>query len=316
MATDNEFKSPSTELMAEVLRELVKERRSEKRWKNFRFFMGFLSFFVFIFILYTSLGGITQDIGDGPYVALIKLSGMIDADRDFSAEVVLPKLRAAFADKAAKGVVLDIDSGGGSPVQSSIIHDAIIEFKQQYHKQVLVVGEDLLASGAYYVAVAADKIYVNPNSITGSIGVIMKGFGFDDTIKKLGIERRVFASGNSKDRLDPFLPTNPQDVAKIQQILSEVHLNFSQVVLEGRKGKLHGDPKILFSGDFWSGQEALKLGLVDGLGNVSAAIKKEFHVTHYHDYSAGQNLLKNIINQVGVSFSTAVEQGTKLWAAI
>src|SRR6185437_9760433 len=124
----------------------------------------------------SSVPVVTTD-GEKGYVALIRLDGMIGPGEDFSSETVLPLLQEAFSDKQAKGVILDINSGGGTPVQASIIHDAILELKKKHHKKIVVVGEDLLASGAYFVAVAADKIYVNPNSVTGSIGVIMKGFG-------------------------------------------------------------------------------------------------------------------------------------------
>jgi protease-4 len=299
----------------DLVRELIKEKRSEKRWKNVRFFLVFLIIVGLILAMFSSggivsLGGPSNGKG---YVALIKLSGMIEPGREFSAETVLPQLKDAFSDDQAKGVVIDINSGGGTPVQASIIHDAIIDMKKKYHKKVIVVGEDMMASGAYFVAVAADKIYVNPNTITGSIGVIMKGFGFPDVIKKLGVERRVYTSGVNKDRLDPFLPQNPEDVEKIRTVISEIHDNFNQVVLEGRKGKLHGEPKELFSGDFWSGQTALKLGLVDGLGNLTDVMQKEFNVARYKDYSGTGGLLKPFMNQFGMALSMALnDDGVKV----
>jgi protease-4 len=164
----------------------------------------------------------------------------------------------------------------------------------------------LLASGAYFVAVAADKIYVNPNSVTGSIGVIMKGFGFPELIKKVGVERRVFASGVDKDRLDPFLVEKPEDVEKIKQVISEIHDNFNEVVMKGRAGKLNGSPEELFSGDFWAGTSALKLGLIDQLGNLSDAMHDEFHVSRYKDYTSSGSLLKSLASQLGASFSMAL----------
>jgi protease-4 len=238
-------------------------------------------------------------VGDGGYVALVHLDGMITPDTDFSALHAIPILEEAFSDKHAEGVVLDINSGGGTPVQAAIIHDEILKLKKRYHKKVIVVGEDVLASGAYYVAVSGDKIYVNPNTITGSVGVIMKGFGFPDLIKKLGIERRVVASGVNKDRLDAFLPQNKDDIEKIRTVIGEVHENFNQAVLKGREGKLHEDPNTLFTGDFWSGQTALKLGLVDALGNLSDVLETEFHVSRYKDYSDSHDFLKMLVGQVG-----------------
>jgi protease-4 len=287
---------------------LIKEKRSEKRWKNIRFFLG-LGIIVAILGLMSS-GGSLISLG-GPheqkgYVAFVKLEGMIEPGRDFSGEVAVPRLRDAFADTDAKGLVIDINSGGGTPVQAAIIHDAILELKKKYHKKVIVVGEDMLASGAYYVAVAGDKIYVNPNTLTGSIGVIMKGFGFPDVLKKVGVERRVYASGINKDRLDPFLPQNPEDVEKIRTVIGEIHNNFNKVVSEGRAGKLHAAPEELFTGDFWSGTTALKLGLVDELGNLSDALHKEFNVSRYRDYSASQGVFKSALSQFGMTMNAVL----------
>lgn len=292
----------------ELMKEFIKEKRSGRRWGLFRFFLWLIVIVLLALVFFASDHSTVDLTGDRNknYVALIQLNGMIAPEQSFSAGTVLPLLKEAFSDENAKGVVLEINSGGGTPVQAAIIHDAIITLKNKYHKKVVVVGEDLLASGAYYVAVSADKIYVNPNTITGSIGVIMKEFGFPDLLKKIGVERRVYASGQNKDRLDPFLPQNPQDVEKIRHVISEVHANFSHVVMEGRAGKLHADEKDLFSGDFWSGQTALKMGLVDGVGNLIDVLQEEFHVSRYRDYSDSQSILKTVMNQLGMSLNTAL----------
>lgn len=298
----------SSSIANDLVRELIKEKRSAKRWKNFRFIVWFIVIGLVLAMILTSSGLITLGTTESKgYVALMRLDGMIEPGRDFSSENVIPRLRQAFTDPEARGVILDINSGGGTPVQASIIHDAILEMKTKYHKKIIVVGEDVLASGAYYVAVAADKIYVNANTVTGSIGVIMKGFGFPDLIKKIGVERRVYTSGANKDRLDPFLPQNQQDIEKIQAVIKEVHDNFNQVVLKGRAGKLHASAEELFTGDFWSGQTALKLGLVDGLGNLSEIMRDEFHVSRYRDYSVGQGFLKSFTNQFGMAISAALD---------
>jgi protease-4 len=294
------------DIMAGLVRDLIKEQRSSRRWKNFRFILGFLLIVGLVCLVVDQRSNTSIYEGEKGYVALVRLDGMIGPGENFSAESVLPILKDAFADNRAKGVVLDINSGGGTPVQASIIHDAILELKKKYHKKVIVVGEDMMASGAYYVAVAADKIYVNPSTITGSIGVIMKEFGFPELIKKVGIERRVYASGANKDRLDPFLPQNPEDTAKIRQVIGEIHANFQQVVQEGRKGKLQGNPSQLFSGDFWSGETALKLGLVDALGNLSSVVHEEFHVSGYKDYSQQPSFVKNLVGQFGTSMSAVL----------
>lgn len=293
---------------SDLIRELIKERRSEKRWKNIRFFIILLIIALIVAVLlstsgFEKVGGPSESKG---YVAYLKLEGMIEPGQDFSAEEVLPHLREAFSDDDAKGVVIDINSGGGTPVQAAIIHDAIVDLKKKYHKKVVVVGEDMIASGAYFVAVAADKIYVNPNTIAGSIGVIMKGFGFPDLIKKVGIERRVYTAGVNKDRLDPFLPQNPEDIEKIKTVIAEIHDNFKQVVLDGRQGKLHGDLNEIFSGDFWSGRTALKLGLVDGLGDLTGVMQTEFNVSKYRDYSVSKGLLKSAVGQFGTTLDMAL----------
>ena len=289
------------DLIIEFMRDFIKEKRSDRRWKNFRFLLGFFVIIAIGLLVFSQAG--TPPMLSDEYVSLVRLNGMIGPGEDFSAETILPILKEAFGDKKAKGVILNINSGGGTPVQASIMYDAIIELKNKYHKKVIVVGEDIMASGAYYVAAAADKIYVNPNTITGSIGVIMKEFGFPELIKKVGIERRVYTAGANKDRLDPFLPQSQEDINKIRQVINEVHENFEHAVEAGRKGKLHGDPNELFSGDFWSGQTALKLGLVDGLGNLSSVMRDEFHVSEYKDYSQQPSILKNVIGHVGTSLN-------------
>ncbi len=278
-----------------LVRDLLREKRADRFWKNLRFVFWFALFGLTIFGIFhlvNQSSSAPSTIKGEKYTALIRLDGMIAPGRSFSAEEIIPVLEDAFNDKNAAGVVIDINSPGGTPVQAAIIHDAIISLKNKYHKKVIIVGEDLLTSGAYYVAVAADKIYVNPNTITGSIGVIVKGFGFVDLMKKMGVERRVYTAGTNKDRMDPFLPQNPEDLKKIQEVMEQVHQHFVQAVLAGRKGKLHGDPNTMFTGDFWSGDVALKMGLVDGLGNLMDVMDREFGTTKYTEYGGESGLLR------------------------
>lgn len=292
-----------------LVNDLLKEKRAERRWKMVRFIAWFALFAYLIFGIFKFMNSnssipVSSGSSKTKYAALIRLDGMIAPGRDFSSEEIVPILHDAFNDKNAAGIVIDINSPGGTPVQAAIIHDAILAYKKKYRKKVVVVGEDLLTSGAYYVAVSADKIYVNPNTLTGSIGVIMKGFGFVDLMKKIGIERRVYTAGTDKDRLDPFLPQNPNDLKKIQEVMSEVHNNFVNAVLEGRKGKLRADPSTLFTGDFWSGQTAMKLGLVDNLGNLMDAMEKEFGTTKYKEYGGTSNFFRMLGGQLGSAFDT------------
>lgn len=266
-----------------LARDLLQEKRKDRLWRNIRFIFWFGLIAIIVYGIFSHMHHKNTLYGK-KYTALVRLDGMIAPNRDFSSENVVPRLRKAFADPNAVGVVIDINSPGGTPVQASIIHDAIIAYKKHYHKKVVVVGEDLLTSGAYLVATAADEIYVNADTLTGSIGVIMQSFGFVDLMKKIGVERRVYTAGTEKDRLDPFLPQTPEDITKIQQVMGEVHENFIEDVLKGRQGKLHGDPSKLFNGDFWSGQTAVKLGLADHLGNLMDAMYFEFGTTNYKEF--------------------------------
>jgi protease-4 len=291
------------DISSHLATEFLKEKRSDRRWRNIRFAAVFLLIAFIAFKVFTPSSSSLASSGK-KYAALIRLDGMIAPGREVSAENMLPLLRKAFADKRASGVVIDINSPGGTPVQAAIIHDAILYYKKKYKKKVIVVGEDMLTSGAYYVAVAADKIYVNPNTLTGSIGVIVKGFGFVDLMKKLGVERRVYVSGNDKDRLDPFLPQTDGDMKKIRNVMGEVQANFAMAVTQGRKGKLHGTPEELFTGDFWSGQTALKLGLVDGLGNLMDAAQAEFQTTEFREFGGTPAFIKLLSGQLSSSVDT------------
>tara|TARA_R110000868_G_scaffold124939_2_gene329936 strand:+ start:706 stop:1626 length:921 start_codon:yes stop_codon:yes gene_type:complete len=287
-----------------LARELLKEKRSDRRWRNFRFIAWFALICFALFKLSNADTPTSPFIHGQKYAALIRLDGMIAPGRGFSGETVIPLLKQAFSDKSASGVIIDINSPGGTPVQAAMIHDAILYYKKKYNKKVIVVGEDMLTSGAYYVAVAADKIYVNPNTLTGSIGVIMKGFGFVDLIQKLGVERRVYVSGTDKDRLDPFLPQTEDDMNKIRSVMGEVQANFAQAVTRGRQGKLHGTPEELFTGDFWSGDAAVKLGLVDGLGNLLDVVQSEFKTTEMKEYGGAPAFIKMLSGGMASSLDT------------
>lgn len=288
-----------------LARELLKENRSNRRWKNIRSLAWFALICLIVFnVFFGGFRGSKLNPLKNNYFSLLRLDGMIAPGREFSAENIVPLLRKAFEDKDSKGVLININSPGGTPVQSAIIHDAILTFKKKYKKKVIVVGEDMLTSGAYYVSVAADKIYVNANSLTGSVGVIVKGFGFVDLINKLGVERRVYTSGADKDRLDPFLPQTESDQEKIRAVMSHVQKNFADAVIEGRKGKLKKTPEELFTGDFWSGGEAVELGLVDGTGNLLDISMKEFNTTEFKEYGGKPAFIRMILGSMSSSVDT------------
>lgn len=288
----------------EVAKALLAERKTDRRWRNIRFAGWMIILLLFIILIFApSPSQLNAKSPTGPYVSLVRLSGVIMPNTTFSARRAIPELQNAFADPKSRGVVLLINSPGGSAVQASIIHDKILELKRKYKKQVVVVGEDALASGAYLISTAADKIYVNPDTLTGSIGVVMSGFGFVGTIQKLGITRRLFTAGKYKHRLDPFEPLNPQDVTKVKTLLAQVHQNFITDVTQGRGARLHGKRQELFSGDFWTGQQAVKLGLADGTANLWTVLQKEFGVKYYKDCTTRMPLLQALLKGVGTELN-------------
>jgi protease-4 len=284
-----------------IVKQLLDQQKRDRRWRNIRFFSWMIVVVVFFFLFFGGINAALEpSVPNKPYIALVRLEDIIMPGKPFSAELVVPALEQAFQDKHAQGVIIDINSGGGSPVQASIIYNEILSLRAKFpNKKVVVVGEDMMASGAYLVAMGAPMIYVNQNSIVGSIGVITEGFGFVDTLKKIGMTRRVFTAGNNKDRLDPFAPESEADKVKIQEVLNEVHGYFIDVVKTSRGKRLQGDPKELFSGDFWTGIKAKQLGLVDGFGDTASVMHDVFHVDTYRDYTAEPPFLQSLINNIG-----------------
>lgn len=238
----------------------------------------------------------------GPYAALVRIEGLIDADQRANANKVNAALRAAFEDTKAKGVIVLINSPGGSPVQSALIHDHVRALRARHpDKPLWVIGEDMLTSGAYYVAVAADRICVNRSTMTGSIGVILSGWGFDRTIHRLEIERRVFTAGANKSRLDSFKPLTSADQAKAAELLEAIHQQFIAAVKAGRGDRLKGASDALWSGDYWTGEEATTLGLVDGLCDLHSVLDRELAVRDVKDYTAPPNVWAKLANSFGVA---------------
>lgn len=250
----------------------------------------------------------------GSYAALVRVEGLIDAEQRANAHKVNAALRSAFEDEQAKGVVLLINSPGGSPVQSSLIHDRLLALRAQHpEKPVWAVGEDMMTSGAYFIAVGAPNVCVNRSTMTGSIGVVMQGWGLDRTIGRFDIERRVFTAGDHKHRLDAFQPLQETDQEKATALLKAIHAHFIQAVKEGRGERLKGKPGELFSGDYWTGDEAAELGLVDGLCDLDEVMHAHMGVEQFKDYTVPPNLWMRMANSFGVlvqsSMSSAAVQG-------
>ncbi|HRB21910.1 MAG TPA: S49 family peptidase, partial [Nitrosomonas sp.] len=243
---------------------------------------------LYLFILlFAALGWIEEGSVRLPekHTALIEVKGVIAADTMSSAEKIVSSLQAAFKDKNTKGVVLRINSPGGSPVQAGYINDEIHRLRLKYPQiPVYAVVSDICASGGYYVAVAADKIFVDKASLVGSIGVLMDGFGFSGTLEKLGVERRLLTSGENKGFLDPFSPLDPEQKKYAQSLLKEIHEQFIQVVKQGRGERLKNDPAI-FSGIVWTGEKSIELGITDAIGSAEYVAREIIQAETLVDYT-------------------------------
>ncbi|MCM2307949.1 MAG: S49 family peptidase [Sulfuritalea sp.] len=282
--------------------EALAEQRRGRRWGIFFKLLGF-GYLVVILGLAMEWGQ-TEKFADGAkFTALVDLNGVIKAKGDANAENIITALQAAFDDKHTAGVILRINSPGGSPVQSGIINDEIRRLRAAHPEIPLhVVVEDVCASGGYYVAAAADKIYVDKASIVGSIGVLMDGFGFTGTMEKLGVERRLLTAGESKGFLDPFSPQNENHKDHAKQMLGEIHQQFIDVVRKGRGKRLKETPE-MFSGLMWSGAKSIELGLADGYGTVDSVARDVFKASEIRDFSVKQNFAEKFAKQFGADMA-------------
>lgn len=275
----------------------VVEQRRARRWGIFFKALGFL-YLTFLIVLMTGL--VKGDVNKmGKHTALIDLQGVISSDKA-NADMMITGLNDAFENTNTQGVVMRINSPGGSPVQAGQINDEIRRLRAKYPKiPFYVVVDDVCASGGYYVAVAADKIYVDKASLVGSIGVLMDGFGFTQTMEKLGVERRLITSGANKGFLDPFSPTDPQQVEYAKQMLEEIHAQFIQVVRQGRGKRLKETPET-FSGLVWSGQKSIELGLADGYGSVESVARDVIKAEEIVDFTPQENLADRLVGKFGL----------------
>jgi protease-4 len=241
----------------------------------------------------------------------VDMQGVIASDSMASADNLIPSLQDAFGDKNTKGVILRINSPGGSPVQAGQINDEIRRLRAKYPKIPLyVVVDDICASGGYYVAVAADKIFVDKASLIGSIGVLMDGFGFTGTMAKLGVERRLITAGANKGFLDPFSPLNPAQKAYAKQMVEEIHQQFIDVVRKGRGNRLKETPDT-FSGLVWNGQRGVEMGLADGFGTVESVARDVIKAEDIVDYTTRENLADRLAKRFGVGVMSALGISTQ-----
>lgn len=285
----------------------IKEQRRARHWGIF--FKSLTFIYLFILLFYA-----LDWIGEGPsagldHTALIDIQGVIGSDAEVNADSVINSLQSAYDNKHTKGVILRINSPGGSPVQAGLINDEI-KRQRKLHPNIPIyaVVEDICASGGYYIAVAADKIYVDKASIVGSIGVLMDGFGFTGAMQKLGVERRLLTAGENKAILDPFSPVNPKHQEFAQKMLNQIHQQFIAVVREGRGKRLKETPEI-FSGLFWSGETSIEMGLADGLGSSEYVAREIIKQDKIVDFTTHEGLADRFAKRFGASMANTLAGG-------
>jgi len=286
-------------VLVQVTGELMRERRTERRWRLFGRVAWFLLALATIWGLVTSQRG-KASTPNGPHTALVEVRGEIASEGSASAENIVSALRSAFEEKNAVAIVIRFNSPGGSPVQAGIVYDEIKRLKGLHKKKIYAVCEEMCASGAYYMAVGADEIFVDKASIVGSIGVLMDGFGFTGAMDKLGIERRLITAGANKGMLDPFSPLKPEQRALAQQMIDEVHQQFIAIVREGRGARLH-ETSDTFSGLFWNGEDAVKQGLADRFGSLDSVARDVVKAEDVIDYTPTENVAERLAKRFGAS---------------
>lgn len=291
----------------------LNEQRAARRWRIF----VRLAWLVFLVgLVWIGFQGTNSSRSvTTPHTAVVEIKGEIASGSEASAELILSSVRAAFEDVGAQAVVLLINSPGGSPVQAGIINDEILRLKALHNKPVYAVVEESCASAAYYIAVAADKIFVDKASIVGSIGVLMDGFGFTGLMDKLGVERRLITAGENKGFLDPFSPLTERQREYAQAMLNQIHQQFIDVVKAGRGNRLKEDSAI-FTGLFWSGQQAIALGVADELGSVDYVAREVVKAEEIIDYTRRDNVAERLAKRFGAAMGVAAVQGATSSAAL
>jgi protease-4 len=276
----------------------LQEQRSARRWKIF-FRLAWL--LLIAAVAFAALRQASPGASkSAPHTAVVDIKGEIASGAEASAEFVVAAMRSALEDEGSQALVLLINSPGGSPVQAGIINDEIVRLKAKHNKPIYAVVEETCASAAYYIAAAADDIFVDKASIVGSIGVLMDGFGFTGTMEKLGVERRLLTAGENKGFLDPFSPQTEQQRAYAQTMLDQIHQQFIAVVKAGRGDRLKPTPDT-FSGLFWTGQQAVEMGLADKLGNLDYVAREVVQAEDIIDYTRRDNVAERLVKRFGAA---------------
>ncbi|MGB0127638.1 MAG: S49 family peptidase [Rhodocyclaceae bacterium] len=300
-----EIEDPAWErkVLEKLATDALAEQRSRRRWGIFFKLLGF-SYLAVIFVQFSGWGDPADKLVDGKkHTALVELNGVIAANSEASAEHVVEALRNAFKDATTQGVVLRINSPGGSPVQSGMINDEIRRLRIKYKDIPLyAVVEDICASGGYYVAAAADKIFIDKASIVGSIGVLIDGYGFTGAMDKLGVERRLLTAGQNKGFLDPFSPQQPAQIEHARLLLDDIHRQFIEVVRKGRGARLKEKPE-LFSGLMWTGSQAIELGLADAFGSADYVAREVIKAEDIKEFTVKQNFAERFARRFGADMA-------------
>lgn len=297
---DTPEKDPQWErrLLEKIALESLKENRAKRRWGIF-FKLAGLAYVVAVLLLVVDWGAPEKRSVDGRHTALVNVRGTIDAGGDASADKINGALQSAFEDRGTAGIILRINSPGGSPVQAGIVHDEIRRLREKHPDIPLyAVVEDVCASGGYYIAAAADKIFVNQASIVGSIGVLMGGFGFTEVMQRVGVERRLLTAGENKGFFDPYSPWSAKQKEHAETLLREIHEQFIGAVRKGRGDRLRETPET-FSGLIWTGSQSMKLGLADDFGTVDSVAREIIKAEDILDYSVKENIAERLAKRLG-----------------
>ena len=287
----------------------LQEQRSARRWKIF-FRLAWLALIAaIVFAAFRQAAPSASK--SGPHTAVVDIKGEIASGAEASAEFVVAAMRSALEDEGSQALVLLINSPGGSPVQAGIINDEIVRLRAKHNKPIYAVVEETCASAAYYIAAAADDIYVDKASIVGSIGVLMDGFGFTGTMEKLGVERRLLTAGENKGFLDPFSPQTEKQRAYAQAMLDQIHQQFIAVVKAGRGDRLKPTAET-FSGLFWTGQQAVEMGLADQLGSLDYVAREVVKAEDVIDYTRRDNVAERLVKRFGAAIGLGAVKSLSL----
>jgi protease IV len=292
---------------------MLRQQRSEARWRVF-FRLAWLGLGLAVaWALFAQRGGPAATTT--PHTALVEVRGEIAPGTEASAELLVGALKLAFEDAGAQAVVLRINSPGGSPVQAGIVNDEIRRLKAKHNKKVYAVVDEVCASGAYYIAVAADEIFVDKASLVGSIGVLMDGFGFSGLMEKIGVDRRLITAGDNKAMLDPFSPPNDKHRAAAKVMIEQIHQQFITVVKQGRGDRLK-ETADTFSGMVWNGEEAVKNGLADRLGNLDFVAREVVKAEEVVDYTPRDNVAERLAKRFGAAIGQGAVRTLREWAPL